>query len=76
MFICRHFGCLTGEGWDESRNGGVGKGRDLTAVKREKFAKNKKTTSKERFSLLLSNVDTLPVSCRFTNFFGTLLKKF
>ena len=28
----------------------------LTAVKREKFAKNKKNTSKERLSLLLFNV--------------------
>ena len=36
---------------------------NLTAVKREKFAKNKKTTSKERASLLLFKFDTLPVSC-------------
>ena len=33
----------------------------LTAVKREKFAKNKKTTSKERLSLLLFKV------CYFTS---------
>ena len=35
--------------------------RYLTAVKREKFAKNKKTTSKERLSLLLFKV------CYFTS---------
>ena len=46
----------------------------MTAVK---FAKNKKNTSKKRLSflLILFKVDTLPVSCSFTNLIGTLLKK-
>ena len=26
VFICRHFGCLTGEGWDKQRKGGAGGG--------------------------------------------------
>ena len=51
----------------------------LITVIREKFTKNKKNTSKERFSFLLFKCCyfTLSLFCRFvTNFFETLLKKF
>ena len=48
----------------------------LTAVKREKFAKVKQSTSKLRLSFSLFKFNILPIHCQFTKRFESLPKKF